>query len=76
MIKTKRKFDFNVYAIIIVAVTIALLMALFIGNKIALMITTPLFVVTLCAISSIVGARMMTILSGNFISGLKLRHGP
>ena len=61
IIKTKRKFDFNVYAIIIVAVTVTLLIAIFTSNKIALTITAPLFVVTLCAISSILGARMITI---------------
>ena len=58
-IRTHRKFDFKVCAIIIAAVTIALVITLLINHRMTLMITTPLFVVTFCAISSVLGARMI-----------------
>ena len=74
MVKTKTKLDFKVYAIIIFVVTVALVMALFISNEIALMITTTLFILTLCAISSILGARMIEALSASMILGLKMLH--
>jgi hypothetical protein len=76
MVKTKTKLDFKVYAMLIFVVTVALVMALFISNEIALMITTTLFILTLCALSSILGARLIEALSASMILGLKMRHRP
>jgi uncharacterized membrane protein YhaH (DUF805 family) len=63
-LRTNRKSDFKAFVIIIATVTLTLLITLLINNKAALMVTTSLFVVTLCGISSILGARMTTTLIG------------
>jgi len=70
-IRIHRKSEFKFYAMIIASVTIALVYALLINNRVALMITTPLFVVILCAISSILGATMAAILGHKLIILLK-----
>ena len=62
-LRTNRKSDFKAFVVIIVTVSIALLAALLTNNSVALMVTTSLFVIIFCAISSILGARMTTTLS-------------
>jgi hypothetical protein len=74
LVKTKRKINFKIYAIVIIAVTAALLMAILVGDKIALTIMTPLFVVILCAISSIVCAKVIVILRNTLFVGMKMPH--
>jgi peptide/nickel transport system substrate-binding protein len=70
-VRNSRKFDLKVYSTIVATITIALLIALMVNNKLLLMITAPLFVVTLCAISSIFGARIAATLSKSLIICLK-----
>lgn len=74
LVKTKRKMHFKIYAIMIIAVTAGLLMAILVDDKIALTIMTPLFVVILCAISSIVCAKVIVIIRNTLFVGMKMPH--
>ena len=58
-VRCTRKSFFKLYAIIIAAVTTGILATLLINNNVALMTSTSLFAITLCAISAITGARMV-----------------
>ena len=66
-----KKLYLKAYAFIVVTVTIAVVFSLVIDDNILLMITTSVFVMTVCAISSILCARIIMLWSEKLIPLLK-----
>ena len=72
-IKAIQKFKFRHYVLILFAVSLVLLISLLVSNHSFLLITTPLFVMTICVISSILSARIIALLRTRSLNFEKLR---